>query len=435
MIVGGTEMSKRRRSLAVGAVCAVCAALVCVPASSGQGARYVLVEDDWGFECYGSYDHGASMVVPLTGARRPVLRGLNGSLSSFVSFANGGKNVAWADASGLRLADLRTGRSQVLGKLAPVSQQTFLVGPGARTALLANEAGDGPHLILITRHGDRVGRHTVRSANGVVGALSSDGRYAWYSVDDGIGVRAVAGGPETTLGTTEAWWSTVGDRLAYLAEGGVRVFDASTGSQTVDLPVPPDPDHSSITSITKAPWSPDGRYFVATPDLAIDVAAGRMVQLPPFPATEVAWRPRRGHLLLRSQEFERADLVNVATRAELWSRPSGYSPDWSPDGRWILNGDDAPVLDGAGHAAHLPAALNEWWSGAYSVSWVGADVLAREGARVLRVARPPTWRPRVLVRGRRGHHLFAGPTFTATPAGLRFVARTFRARAHARDCG
>lgn len=410
----------RRRFLIVGGICAALAA----SSATSDAARYVLVDDGWGVECYGSYEHATGMVVPLSGGR-PIVRGLQADLVRAVQFADGGRRVVWADASGVRVADLRSGRAVLLGRLVRSGRGFFSVDRAARTALLASIDGRGSHLVLVTRRSGRLARRPVTGADGIRAELSQDGRYFSYSGTKGIAVRAVAGGAARWIGSAVTWSSFAADRLAYLEAGGLHVLDARTGAHVADLPVPA----GSGGPTAEPSWSPDGRYVLLSNGAVADVGARRMNSLPAYATERVAWRPGGGHQLLR-MTFEDSDLVDVATGTELWSRTGISYLAWSPDGRWLLNRDGAPYL-----LSHHGAVVATPGSVEPSPAWLGANVLATSDAATLRLAAPPSWRPRVLTRAAAGHHLTATAIFTASPAGLRLLARTFRARAHARDCG
>jgi len=397
----------------------ICAALGVAAAPSGA-ARYVLVDDGWGYDCYGSYEHGAGMVVPLSGGR-PVVRGLAADLVRAIEFVDRGRAVVWSDASGLRLADLRTGRTVLLGKLVRNGHGFFSIDRRGRTVLLAYAGGRGPNVVLVKRRGDHMTSRAIRDADGGRAELSPDGRYFAYSDRTGIAVRAVAGGPARQIGSAVSWWAFAGARIAYLDSGALHVRDVRTGASLLDLPVPPD------TDITQASWSPDGGYVAVGAGAVADVRARALRSLPAFAAEAVAWRPGGGHQLLR-MAFEDSELVDASTGGELWRRNGISYLAWSPDGRWLLNRDGPPNLlshDGA----VVPAAAVQ-----LPVDWLGANMLATIGPTALRVAGPPRWRPRVLTRGARGHHLAGSAVFSASPDGLRLLRRTFKARAHARDC-
>jgi hypothetical protein len=401
-----------RRFLIVGSVCA---ALGAAAAPSGA-TRYVLVDDGWGYECYDTFQYGAGLVVPLSGGQ-PVVRGLEADLARTVQFADRGRAVVWSDASGTRLADLRSGTATLLGRLVRRGHGFFAVDRRARAVLLARAGGRGPHLVLVRRHAAR----TISGADGVRAGLSPDGRYLAYSDGAGVAVRAVAGGAVRRLGSAVSWWGFAGDRIAYLDGGALHVLALRTGARVADVPLPAEADTTQVA------WSPDGRFVVIGAGLVADVRAAAIRTLPDFATESVAWRPGGGHQLLR-MAFDASDLVDVSTATELWRRDGiGYLA-WSPDGRWLLNSDGPPNLlthDGAVVAA--PAVEPP-------VDWLEADLLATDGPATLRVARPPRWRPRVLTRGAAGHHLSVSTTFSASPAGLRLLARTFTARAKARDC-
>jgi hypothetical protein len=410
-----------RRFLIVGSVCA---ALGASAATSGA-ARYVLVDEGWGSECYGSYDYAAGMVVPLSGGR-PVVRRLQANLIRAVQFVDGGRLVVWADASGVRLADLRSGRSALLGRLVRSGRGGFFsVDRAARTALLASGGGRASNLVLVRRRGRHLARRPITDADGVRAELSQDGRYFTYSGARGIALRAVAGGAARWIGSAVTWSSFSAGRLAFLDAGGLHVLDARTGAHVLDLPVAAEP----YGPVAEASWSPDGRYVLLGSGAVADVGGARISLLPASATEGVAWRPGSGHQLLR-MTFGGTDLVDVATGTELWSRNGINYLVWSPDGRWLLNRDGAPsLLSHHGAAVGTPGSVEPW------AEWLGADVLATSDATTLRVAAPPSWRPRVLTRRAPGHYLTATTIFSASPAGLRLMARTFRSRAHARDCG
>jgi hypothetical protein len=436
----------RRRLFSLGAVCAAPVCLTWLSgvasASVAKSARYALVENDSGEAniCTGLYDHSSGIVVPFARGRnvsvRALIRGLDRSLFERTEFLADGTHLAWVHARGLWYGDLLTGRSRRLGTVGSAEEvSSIAVGPGGRSALVVAVRGGRSRTILIARARGRVLRREVASASG---ALSADGRFAWYQTGSGdrFVVRSLTSGYRLRrLAAAVLSWSPAGHRLAYVFGNNLRVLDMSRG-QALEVPLP-----ATDRSPRQGPaWSDDGRYFLVN-GTVVAIAAGRILQLPPLPSDDALfdWRPGHGHQLLRtafgagSGHF--TDLVNVDAPRESWSRQLEDLLDWSPNGRWLADQDSDPVvvLDGAsGNTVDLPASLKRASTGFQR--WLGEDTLQLDGRRVLRIARPPSWRPRVLARARAGHHLYATRILSATSAGLSLLARAFRPRAQPRDC-
>jgi hypothetical protein len=429
---------------------AVCGALILLMwslgpvASAARPARYVLVQNGWDENDCGDPQSIVGEVVPLDagrGSSQSALRGLDASLiPSFTIFnttviSDDGAHLAWTRGRGLFYGDLLTGRSRLLAALAPYSTvERFVLGPHGRAAVAAVD-NDTFRLVLVAYFRGRVKRRTVK---GEFSGFSADGRFVSYDTHHGTVVRSMRTDRIRRLGhTDDPAWSPTGHRLAYATGNRVRVLDAVTG-RAINVRLTPD----QAENADLLDWSPDAHYLDLDTQTVVNLATARTVQLPPGPTDEANWRPGHPHQLMRNAYGDTdpapvtgVDLVDVSAPVEIWGdalRSNRF--EWAPNGGWMLARDSAvPVIlrGSSGRRVGLPRALRRGWGDG---DWLSGAVLQLGDSRVLRIARPPTWKPHVIARSASGHTLSARSILTATPAGLGLVARAFGPAAKTRDC-
>lgn len=163
-------------------------------------------------------------------------------------------------------------------------------------------------------------------------------------------------------------WAATGRRLAYAADGELRLYDLDTSQRTVLSPL--DFGLTDVAYMGDPAWSPDDRFIaayfsrsaefaewealgagtapnvgqgVALLDLETQTARVFFEWEAPFVGTVTAlrWQPSGSLLLIDVRAAPR-----VPQQAGLWlaDPPSGkvtalpvaaYDADWSPDGRWV----------------------------------------------------------------------------------------------------
>jgi hypothetical protein len=378
-----------RRGGFVALACTAYLALICAlafaSAAVATSALYVLADDASGFECY-SYAHETPVVVALRSlrgaGRRPVLRGLDASIFN-ARFSDDARHMTWLRGRTVWYGDLTGGRARRLVTLGSVPD------------------GDWQ--------------------------LSADRRFIWYSTRNAVAVRALAGGGTLRLAGVESpSWSPQGHRLAY-TDDVLEVLDVDSGmTRSLGL---------SSGSGYVPTWSPDGK-FIDLASQVVAVADGQPVSLPPLGGdpsspTFSAWRPQHGHLLLVDRD-EIVNLVDVGNSSRVWRKKDVIADlaqlQWSLDDRWLADpeGDEVFLIDGAsGHDVRTFTGM--------AFQWLG-NALGLGGGQTLRIARPPNWKVRLLMRVRAGHDVFPLQAFHATAAGLRLLVREFGPRGRARDC-
>jgi Tol biopolymer transport system component len=154
-------------------------------------------------------------------------------------------------------------------------------------------------------------------------------------------------------------WSPDGRRIAYASsrDGDMEIYVLDLASEE-GLPLTDNRTWDGFPS-----WSPDSRKIAfasrrtGNEDLFIlDLASGRQNQLTsnPLPDTHPAWSPGGDQIaytravtgtLEETTEIAILDLRPPANPRSLASPPQGVSyrtPDWSPDGRWLVFVAESP---------------------------------------------------------------------------------------------
>lgn len=148
-------------------------------------------------------------------------------------------------------------------------------------------------------------------------------------------------------------WSPAGRRIAYASnrDGDMEIYLLDLTSEEAE----PLTDNQTWDGFPS--WSPDSRKIVfasrrtGNEDLfVLDLASGRQSQLTsnPLPDTHPAWSPGGDRIaytrtvtgtLGQTTEIAILDLRDLADPRPLASPPEGVvyrTPDWSPDGRWLV---------------------------------------------------------------------------------------------------
>ena len=215
----------------------------------------------------------------------------------------------------------------------------------------------------------------ARSASPRVGLIAftrSDGIYVMRA--DGSGIRRVRwAGP--LLGGVA--WSPNGRRLAFVtyedgADGGLYLVNAD-GSAPTRI--------RGVAAATRPSWSPDGRRIAlaAYTDWhqnreiwVINVDGSNLRLLAPLEYAgvfDVDWSPANNRFVFTSAGFGGGDMYVMNTNGRSLRRLAGVKgggPDWSPDGRRIVFGQEGGVwvmdANGRSRTRLAPSGGSPVWS-------------------------------------------------------------------------
>jgi serine/threonine-protein kinase len=206
--------------------------------------------------------------------------------------------------AGLAAIPATTGKTKVgwaSRMTTPAALGVMALGVVAIAALVLTLRGS--RAADVSLHVGRAWQLTSERGLEVLPSVSPDGRYVAYAVGNAmrmrIAVRPVAGGPVRWLTAPEAnaWsprWSPTGERVLYLADGGVFSVPVSGGTERQEVSNRPD------ASVRSATWSSNGR--------------------------EIAY-------VLGDSLFART--VGTTNSRLIATGPDLHSCRWSPDGAWI----------------------------------------------------------------------------------------------------
>jgi WD40 repeat protein len=171
------------------------------------------------------------------------------------------------------------------------------------------DAGTGEALHTLSGHQDMVTQAYWSPDEELIATASADGSVIVWEADTGNARYTFPGGFETEVFSLGSW-SPSGDRFATRGAGGVKVYDAATGRQLLDLSVPG-------VHFWQVSWSPDGMLIMA---------AGRDDGIARI------WDAENGEEIDRLEDFGHA-----------------YGLDWSPAGDLAAAGgiQDVKIWDRA----------------------------------------------------------------------------------------
>ncbi|HLF56749.1 MAG TPA: protein kinase, partial [Thermoanaerobaculia bacterium] len=213
------------------------------------------------------------------------------------------------------------------------------LSPDGRMVVYANAAAGNLDLYLLRVGGDRAIQLTDHPADDSQPAFSPDGeRIAFRSERDGGGLFVMGATGESVRRVTDAGfdpaWSPDGRRLVYATE---QVVDPVSRSGTSQL------------------W-------------IVDIETGKKTRRLPGDAVQPVWSRHGDRIAYWANPAGQRDLWTVAAEggepvAVTEDAATDWSPEWSPDGRWLYFSSDrggsfnlwrVPIDPGSGGAAGAP---------------------------------------------------------------------------------